>query len=110
MNKQIQPSQIIILATNPQKVVINMVWGARGLGILGYAISFAFSKVNKQMQFSEIIILATNLQNIVIHMVWGTRGHGILGICNFPCISNDKPSEQILQIYNPNHQTTKYIN
>ena len=41
-------------------------------------------------------------------MIWGTRVPGNLGICNFRCITNDKPTNPILQDENLGRQSAEY--
>ena len=48
INKQIQFSQVTMVATNPQHIITNMVWGTRGPGPLGITIFLLLLPNDKQ--------------------------------------------------------------
>ena len=99
---------MITQATRSQNIVINMVWGTRGPGSLGYAMPLVISMVNKQIQFSQMIIQAAGPQNIVLNMVWKTRGPGAFGIYNSPYILIGKQRDPILPNNNQGHRAPEH--
>ena len=88
INKHVQFSQVVVLATNHRNIAINMVRGTRCPGIFGI---FNFHCIFNDEQTDSFLAnenLGHQIRKYSDDYGLGARGPGTVGICNFFCIPN----------------------